>query len=240
SIGPPGHGPVPSKACHGPLARSKEAIPKLRMSRGPTVKQNYGRPGQEGPVGYNSQQSSGPVRVLCCIWGELRAVLATAGPLREMVLDPLNADLLILAQHHFADDEHRLAVLSATGRVVYAEVYEKPEPGSFFGEDHYELMMRVKGNWLNPGNSQVLINHKLLSECIKSRSLYEKYDLFVFSRSDMLHLLPFPTASSLLQCVGRGDVLTQAGHEFGGVNYNFAIMRREEAERYLCAPYDTI
>ena len=72
----------------------------------------------------------------------------------------MNADLLILAQHHFADDEHRLAVLSATGRVVYAEVYvakmhladahsqcqhcekvlvpkEKPEPGSFFGEDHY-------------------------------------------------------------------------------------------------------
>lgn len=37
--------------------------------------------------------------------------------------DPLNAELLILGQRHFADDEHRLAVLSAQGQVVHAEVY---------------------------------------------------------------------------------------------------------------------
>lgn len=37
-----------------------------------------------------------------------------------------------------------------------------------------------------------------------------------FLRSDLLHLLPFPTADSLARCIGPADVLTQAGHEFGG------------------------
>ena len=78
----------------------------------------------------------------------------------------MNAELLILGQRHFADDEHRLAVLSAQGHVVHAEVYvawmpngnvlrgcgrieqadgkiwfrtkDKPEPETFFGEGHYE------------------------------------------------------------------------------------------------------
>jgi len=43
-----------------------------------------------------------------------------------------------------------------------------------------EYMSQVRGNWLNAGNTQVLINHKLLFECIKSKKLQEKYDLFMF------------------------------------------------------------
>lgn len=179
-------------------------------------------------------------RVLCCLWGELRAVFKTAESLRDMVLDPLAAELLILGQRHFPDDEHRLNLLSEQGQVLHAEVYEKPEPDAFFGANHFENMSQVRGNWLNAGNAQVLINHKILFEKIKSNNLLEKYDLFVFSRSDLLHLLPLPPAESLLRCIGRGDILTQAGHEFGGVNYNLAIMGRQAAESYLCAPFDTV
>ena len=40
-------------------------------------------------------------------------------------------------------------------------------------------MSQVRGNWLNAGNAQVLINHKILLEKIKSNNLLEKYDLFV-------------------------------------------------------------
>eukprot|EP00435_Cladocopium_sp_Y103_P049506 s1543_g14.t5 len=179
-------------------------------------------------------------RVLCCLWGELRAVFKTAESLRDMVLDPLGAELLILGQRHFPDDEHRLNFLSEQGQVLHAEVYEKPEPDAFFGASHFENMSQVRGNWLNAGNAQVLINHKILFEKIKSNNLLEKYELFVFSRSDLLHLLPLPPAESLLRCIGRGDILTQAGHEFGGVNYNLAIMGRQAAESYLCAPFDTV
>ena len=160
-----------------------------------------------------------------CIWGELRAVRITASPLRKMLLEPLKADMLILAQRHFADDECRLALLSSTP-VVHAELYaalmkpnrmpaaeEKPEAERFFGAEHYdarhfkkhiffnpyfwlevffffffffflspaseENMSKVRGNWLNAGNSQVLINHKMLEECMLHRSLFDKYDLFV-------------------------------------------------------------
>jgi hypothetical protein len=42
-----------------------------------------------------------------------------------------------------------------------------------------ENMSQVRGNWLNAGNAQVLINHKILFEKIKSNNLLEKYDLFV-------------------------------------------------------------
>lgn len=157
----------------------------------------------------------------------------------------MNADLLILGQRHFADDEHRLTVLSAQGHVVHAEVYvawmpngnvlrgcgrlermgkfgsaprtnqsqkhslekattnlghmneSSKSPNALLGflllSDLYvrsfrkvgvsaseEYMSQVRGNWLNAGNTQVLINHKLLFECIKSKKFQEKYDLFMF------------------------------------------------------------
>ncbi|CAJ1400357.1 unnamed protein product [Effrenium voratum] len=189
------------------------------------------------PAGDAASSQVAP-KVLCCIWGELRGVLATLDSLRAMLLEPLSADLLAVAQRQLLDDEQRLTALSSS-RLVGAKLYEKPSPETFFGE-HYEYMSQVRGNWLNAGNTQVLINHKMLADYLRSQNMYEKYDLFVFTRSDLLHLLPFPGAADLRRCLGRTDVLTQAGHEFGGVNYNFAIMQSAVAEQYLTAPYDTI
>lgn len=50
-----------------------------------------------------------------------------------------------------------------------------------------ESMSKVRGNWLNAGNSQVLINHKMLAECMLHRSLWDKYDLFVLGAEIETH-----------------------------------------------------
>ncbi|CAE6936344.1 unnamed protein product [Symbiodinium sp. CCMP2456] len=188
------------------------------------------------------EESSSRPRALCCIWGELRGILVTLENLLGQVLEPMGADLLVVAQRALEDDQQRCQALrdSLGDRLLSAELYDKPDPEIFFGDGNFEDMSKIRGNWINAGNTQVLINHKIIADQLSSKGLVDLYDLFMFTRSDFMHLIPFPPAGDLLRCVGRGDVLTQAGHEFGGVNYNLAIARADTALRYLLAPYETI
>ena len=173
----------------------------------------------------------------------------------------MNADLLILGQRHFADDEHRLTVLSAQGHVVHAEVYVAWIPNANvlrgcgriermgkFGSaprtnqsqkhslekattnlghiesskspnalrflllsDLYvrsfrkvgvsaseEYMSQVRGNWLNAGNTQVLINHKLLFECIKIQETSGKVR-FVYVQTSGVKMFVFYVHTRLLE-----------------------------------------
>eukprot|EP00747_Dinoflagellata_sp_TGD_P018404 gnl/TRDRNA2_/TRDRNA2_126468_c0_seq3.p1 gnl/TRDRNA2_/TRDRNA2_126468_c0~~gnl/TRDRNA2_/TRDRNA2_126468_c0_seq3.p1 ORF type:complete len:227 (+),score=35.06 gnl/TRDRNA2_/TRDRNA2_126468_c0_seq3:361-1041(+) len=77
----------------------------------------------------------------------------------------------------------------------------------------------VRGNWVSSSNIQVLINHKYLADYLESQGLLGAYDLFVFTRCDLLHLLPFPPVEQLMSVLHPTDVLTQAEylrapHEF--------------------------
>eukprot|EP00927_Polykrikos_kofoidii_P065188 TRINITY_DN60977_c0_g1_i1.p1 TRINITY_DN60977_c0_g1~~TRINITY_DN60977_c0_g1_i1.p1 ORF type:complete len:610 (-),score=87.31 TRINITY_DN60977_c0_g1_i1:26-1855(-) len=181
-------------------------------------------------------------RVLCCIWGELRGVRVTAACLGTRLLDPLGADVAVVAQRQFDDDDERVAILQDTlaPRVVTLCIYEKPEPRSFYGAENYDAASQVSGNWVNKGNTQVLINHKLVADHLESEGLFDRYDVFIFTRSDLQHMLPFPSAEQLFAVLGPTDVLTQAGHDFGGINYNLAAMRADLAKEYLSASYDVI
>eukprot|EP00933_Yihiella_yeosuensis_P071926 TRINITY_DN80178_c0_g1_i1.p1 TRINITY_DN80178_c0_g1~~TRINITY_DN80178_c0_g1_i1.p1 ORF type:complete len:736 (-),score=130.61 TRINITY_DN80178_c0_g1_i1:47-2191(-) len=182
-------------------------------------------------------------RALVCMWGELRAVLVTMTSLRTKVVEPLNADVAIIVQRQLGDDEVRLEALRTEfgSRLVYEEIYEKPVPSDFFGFSNFEEMSKVKGNWLNRGNSQVLINHKIMADRLESQGFLERYTVFMFTRSDFLHVIPFPPLKELAGSLGASDILTQAGHEFGGVNYNLAVARGGTlAKNYLKAPYDMI
>ncbi|CAE7438328.1 unnamed protein product [Symbiodinium natans] len=129
---------------------------------------------------------------------------------------------------------------TAPGRnQLYFLPQPRPPPGPAStapGRTQLYFLPPLKGT----GKGGVLINHKILADRLSSMALTDQYDLFMFTRSDFLHVVPFPAADDLLRCVGRGDVLTQAGHEFGGVNYNLAIARADTALRYLLAPYETI
>eukprot|EP00929_Paragymnodinium_shiwhaense_P032160 TRINITY_DN17882_c0_g1_i1.p1 TRINITY_DN17882_c0_g1~~TRINITY_DN17882_c0_g1_i1.p1 ORF type:complete len:354 (+),score=65.50 TRINITY_DN17882_c0_g1_i1:254-1315(+) len=183
-------------------------------------------------------ESAAKPRVLCCIWGELRGIRASAESLKECVLQPLEADVLVYAQRQLPDDDDRLRFLreALQPHLRSAAVYEKIDPRDFFHAESYDAMKCIRGNWLNPGNSQVLINHVMLGDLLQESGLLQEYDLFIFTRSDYLHLVPFPSAEQLLACLEPNFVLTQAGHEFGGVNYNLSVMRQGIVADYLqCA-----
>lgn len=182
-------------------------------------------------------------RVLCCIWGELRGVFASAQSFRDCVLEPLDADVVILAQRQLPDDDERVKFLQGLfgRRLTHCELYDKPAAtDALGGAPALEAMKQIRGNWLNAGNSQVLANHHRLGELLERAGFVEAYEMFVSTRSDLLHLLPFPDPAQLLGVLGPLDILTQAGHEFGGLNYNLAIMRREVVAQYMRVPCEEI
>eukprot|EP00445_Apocalathium_hangoei_P069758 CAMPEP_0204126264 /NCGR_PEP_ID=MMETSP0361-20130328/10895_1 /ASSEMBLY_ACC=CAM_ASM_000343 /TAXON_ID=268821 /ORGANISM="Scrippsiella Hangoei, Strain SHTV-5" /LENGTH=379 /DNA_ID=CAMNT_0051078097 /DNA_START=53 /DNA_END=1190 /DNA_ORIENTATION=+ len=197
-------------------------------------------PGQEVPM-----PSTG--RALVCVWGELRGIRAAAESMRRHLLEPLDAEALVFAQHQLDDDVERVGFLQdvLAPRLLDVRLYDKPRPEDFFGAAQWAAMAKVqgtkvRGNWCNPGNIQVLMNHSKLGEYLRSSGMLERYELFVFTRSDLLHVLPFPSTADMLAVLGPLDVITQAGHEFGGVNYNFIVMRRALVEHYLQGPHAII
>lgn len=172
------------------------------------------------------------------MWGELRGLHASAESLKRFVLEPLGAQLLVVGQRQLADDDARVSFLKELmmGHLVDVLLYDKPDPRNFFGPQLFDEMFTQRGNWRNAGNLQVLINHHKLEIYLASEGLLDQYDLLLFTRSDLLHVVPFPSAAELFAALGPADVLTQAGHEFGGVNYNFSVMRSCLVSRYLHGP----
>merc|ERR1711920_11966 len=57
---------------------------------------------------------------------------------------------------------------------------------------------------------------------------------------DLLHMIPFPSTDMFLSVLGDIDIITQAGHEFGGVNYNLSVMKSSVALKYLRSPHEAI
>merc|ERR1712007_357470 len=100
-----------------------------------------------------------------------------------------------------------------------------------------ETVAKIPGNWLNQGNAQVLINLKKMNDVLDAHATLKHYDLCVLTRSDLKHLIPFPSTRSFLNVLGDNDIVTQAGHEFGGVNYNLIVLRASLVGNFLSAPY---
>jgi len=160
----------------------------------------------------------------------------------KYAVEPLGSDVLVFCQRQLPDDEERVALLKEVfgSRLVDVQLYDKPCPRAVFGADNYDNMSQIRGNWLNAGNAQVLINHKVLGDYLHSQGLLEVYDLLMFTRSDLLHMVPFPSTDMFLSVLGDIDIITQAGHEFGGVNYNLSVMKASVALQFLQSPHDAI
>ena len=125
------------------------------------------------------------------IAGELRCIHKTIKKIYKYIIDHYDADIIILCQKQFEDDEERLKLFDR--RVKFMKLYEKPNPVEYFGLDSnidFNIINGINDNiaWRHPSNLQIFINMNEMSKIITN---YD-YDYFLFFRTDINILFPFP------------------------------------------------
>lgn len=172
--------------------------------------------------------------VAVCIFGELRCVQVDI--YYANLIDPLKADVFIVAQRHFPDDEERISKF--TRNVIHAELYDKPNSDLEFSAGLPALKMK-RDNFKVDSNLQQYINwrrlYTVLSDCKQ-----KQYSYYVIIRSDYHMLFPFPPMEVLDKVLATEFVGCYKGHEFGGINTTMTVIPQKHLETFCTAPYETI
>jgi glycosyltransferase involved in cell wall biosynthesis len=127
---------------------------------------------------------------------ELRALKKTIENLYKYVIDFYDADIIILCQRQFEEDESLLKLFNRN--VKYCNLYDKPNPASYFNVDEISLQKNIdlrenpeyRGLWNAPGNLQIYINMNEMAKIIEKYK--NEYDYFITLRTDIDILFPFP------------------------------------------------
>ena len=134
------------------------------------------------------------------VGGELRGVKKTIKKLYRYIADFYDADIIIVCQKCFDDDEDRLQLFNR--RVKFAKLYDKPNPIEYFGIDSNIEFIIENGRhirnhdniaWRYPEMLQIIINMNEMSKVLKT--INEEYDYYIFFRTDINILFPFPDKS---------------------------------------------
>ena len=162
-----------------------------------------------------------------CIWGQLRAVPVVIKSLKKYVIDPLQMDLYVYAQKTGTPIDDNLHLYPTKNKIMYnpSDVtktfvnYDKLIKNNNYILDRYLYLYE---NWYKIAQ---LWGNK-----------FETYDYVIFSRSDFLHLFPFPDVSVLYP---NKDLLwCYEGHEWGGINFNLFVVPSKYIKKYLTCAYD--
>ena len=117
---------------------------------------------------------------------EFRGVKSTIDNIYKNLIKPYDADVFICVQKALPDDEERMNLFNEN--VVYREVYDKPDPAAYFGEQNN--LDIPGGNWNMQSNLQIYINYHKMATVIEN--VYDQYDYFIILRPDSQILFPFP------------------------------------------------
>ena len=118
---------------------------------------------------------------------ELRGIKKTIESYYKHIIDFYNADVFIICQKQFDDDEERLKLFNRKVKLI--KMYQKPIVKEYFGENNI-INIESKENWNNPGVSQMYINQNEISKIIKD--YVNDYDYFIQFRTDIDILFNFP------------------------------------------------
>ena len=88
---------------------------------------------------------------------ELRALKKTIEKLKKYIIDFYNADVFILCNRQFSNDDELVKLFDKN--VKYVRLYEKPKPEEYFPKNSNFFIPTGNGNWKSPGNCQVYINN---------------------------------------------------------------------------------
>jgi glycosyltransferase involved in cell wall biosynthesis len=130
------------------------------------------------------------------IGGELRAIKKTIKNLYKYIIDFYDADVFILCQKQFDDDEENIKLFDR--KLKFAKFYEKPDPFEYFSFnteiikniENTNYNIHYKGIWFKEENLQIYINMNEYAKIIKN--YINDYDYFIGLRSDIDIMFPFP------------------------------------------------
>ena len=166
---------------------------------------------------------------------ELRSTHKCINWLKSKLIDFYNADVFAICQRQFEDDIDRLSLFDTN--VKYAELYDKPTPLEYFGEDS-NITLSSHGMWNSPGNSQIYINNHKMSKIISP--VVNDYDYYILVRSDIQILFDFPSAEIFERLPpGIHGYSCPFFDQFGGIGLANFVHKNFILE-YLTAPYDAI
>jgi hypothetical protein len=127
---------------------------------------------------------------------EMRAIGLNIKKLYKYLIDFYNADVIILCQKCFDDDEDRLKLFNK--RVKFAKLYDKPNIIEYFNYNYEKdidalpLYTRPSISWRHVQNYQQFINMNEMAKVLKENNLINDYDYFISFRTDNDIIFPFP------------------------------------------------
>jgi hypothetical protein len=157
--------------------------------------------------------------------------------LKSKLIDYYGADVFVLCQRHFEDDDYRLALFNTN--LKHAELYDKPNPLDYFGEEsNISIPSDKVANWNNPGNSQIYINNHKMSKIISQ--VVDDYDYYILLRMDIQVLFNFPDPEIFKHITPGIHAFSCPFFDlFGGIGLANFVHKNFILE-YLTAPYELI
>lgn len=165
-----------------------------------------------------------------CVWGQLRGVKTTIDSFNKNLCQPLGADLFVFGQKTNTYTDANLYLYSNT---IVKELYENPENIKelyIFECDHDK-----HDNFCDDRHLKIYYNWYKISQYFGD-ILQNNYEYIILTRSDFLHLFPFPDVLSISK---RNNVFwCYDGHEMGGVNATLICIPSIYIKEYLTIFYN--
>ena len=166
-----------------------------------------------------------------CVWGQLRGVQTTIESFNKNLCIPLNADLFIFGQKTNTNTDLNLELYK--NNIIVKELYQNPENIKQFYI--FECDNDKNYNFCDERHLKIYYNWYKISQKFGD-ILQNNYEYIILTRSDFLHLFPFPDILSISQ---RKDVFwCYDGHEWGGVNATLICIPSIYIKEYLSIFYN--
>jgi hypothetical protein len=178
------------------------------------------------------------MKIALLVMFELRALSKTIQDIYSKVIDYYNADVYILCQQQFEDDDARLKLFDRN--VKYAGIYEKPDCVDYFGKDsnYHTPTKQLYNYWKRPSCLQFIINKHKFADIL--RPITADYDYFISLRTDTQILFDFPSISVLERAIpGVYSTYPKYTYNWNGSGIGH-IVHSSYIIDYLTCEYDTI
>lgn len=190
------------------------------------------------------------MKIAICLVGQLKAVDTCMVNFYNMMVKPLNADVIVCVNRASDNDEQLLKKIP--GNVVYKEIYEKECLDTYFppifyekhvkpaskiaqGYDHPRFgdckPMGLMCNYIAPlvGRMNHLIKMLNWQRLVNVVKQLDEYDFYVITRSDHFYLFPH-VDPTILQ---SDTIYHYDAHSFGGMNSDCLIMSKTNLINWL-------
>ena len=167
-------------------------------------------------------------RYAVCMWGQLRSINEIIENLYKNLLEPLEADFFVMVQTTGTDIDKNMDLLKTENKIMY----ESPDVTKIF--TNYSELLK-KNNYINIPYLNAYYNWYKICETFGD--IFEQnYEYTIITRSDFLHLIPYPDISSLYD---KKDLFwCYDGHEWSGINASIICIPSKYVKSYLFSYYN--